>query len=93
MSSNSLSMYPIYGRFTQVLIRMSLKRTPRFRLAPRGGQNSARSGYRAILHGEFALGALKGRFWLPGRSVCIGGRAPAPGAHPSAGAALGVRNG
>ena len=28
----------------------------------------------AILQGEIALGALEGRFWLPGSSVCIGGR-------------------
>ena len=42
---------------------------------------------------EFALGALEGRFWLPGRSVCIGGRDPAQGVHPSAVEALGVRNG
>eukprot|EP00964_Phaeocystis_antarctica_P021750 scaffold12085_cov54-Phaeocystis_antarctica.AAC.3 len=55
--------------------------------------NGARPGYRAILHEELALDALKGRFWFPGRLVCIGGRAPAQGAHPSAGAALDVRNG
>ena len=47
----------------------------------------------AILQGEIALGALEGRFWLPGSSVGIGGRAPAQGVHPSAVDALGVRNG
>ena len=72
--------------------RISLKRTPRFRLAPRGGQNGTRPGYRAILHGECALGALEGRFWFPGRSGHIGGRAPAQGVHPSAVEALGARN-
>ena len=72
--------------------RISLKRTPRFRLAPRGGQNGARPGYGAILHEECALDALKGGFWLPGRFVCIRGRAPAQDGHPSAGAALGVPN-
>ena len=50
----------------------------------------------AILQGErdrsIALGALEGRFWLPGSSVCIGSRAPAQGVHPSAVEALGVRN-
>ena len=35
----------------------------------------------AILQGEIALGALEGRFWLPGSSVGIGGRAPAQGVH------------
>ena len=35
--------------------RISLTRTPRFRLAPCVGQNGARPGYRAILHEEFAL--------------------------------------
>jgi hypothetical protein len=49
----------------------------RFRLAPRGGQNGARPGFRAIQHGECALGSLEGRFCLPGRCVRIGGRAPA----------------
>ena len=72
--------------------RISLKRTPRFRLAPRGGQNGTRPGYRAILHGECALGALEGRFWFPGRSGHIGGRAPAQGVHPSTVEALGARN-
>ena len=43
----------------------------------------------AILQGEIALGALEGRFWLPGSSVCIGSRAPAQGVHPSALEALG----
>ena len=38
----------------------------------------------AILQGEIALGALEGRFWLPGSSVCIGSRAPAQGTRPSA---------
>ena len=71
---------------------MSLKRTPGSRLAPRGGQNSARPGYSAILHGECALGALEGRFWFPDRSGHIGGHAPAQIAHPSAEAALGVPN-
>ena len=47
----------------------------------------------AILQGEIALGALEGRFWLPGSSVCIGGRAPAQSVHPSAVDALGVRIG
>eukprot|EP00964_Phaeocystis_antarctica_P000514 scaffold281_cov84-Phaeocystis_antarctica.AAC.1 len=68
----------------------SLKRTPRFRIAPRGGQNGARPGYRAILHGECALGALEGRFWFPSRSGHIGGRPPTQGVHPSAVEALGV---
>ena len=69
---------------------MSLKRTPRFRLAPRGGQNSARPGYGAILHGECALGVLKDLFGFPGRSVRTGGDVPAQGVHPSAVEALGV---
>ena len=60
--------------------RISLKRKPRFRLAPRGGQNGTRPGYMAILHGECALGALEGRFWFPDRSGHIGGRAPLLGA-------------
>ena len=72
--------------------RISLKRTPRFRLAPRRTQNGACPGYRAILHGECALDALKGGFWLPGRFVCIRGRAPAQDGHPSAGSAHGVPN-
>ena len=72
--------------------RISLKRKPRFRLAPRGGQNGPRPGYVAILHGEWALGALEGRFWFPDESGHIGGRAPAQGAHPSAVEALGVPN-
>ena len=72
--------------------RISLTHTPRFRLAPCVGQNSARPGYGAILHEECALDALKGGFWLPGRFVCIRGRAPAQDGHPSAGAALGVPN-
>ena len=45
------------------------ERTPIFRLkyvATRGAQNGARLGYRAVLHGEFALCALDGRFWLLG---------------------------
>ena len=65
----------------------------RFRLAPRGGQNGARPGYRAILHGEYALGALEGLFGFPCRSVRIGGHAPAQGVHPSAVETLGVHNG
>ena len=52
--------------------RISLKRMRRFRLAPRVGQN-----------GECALGALEGRFWLSGRCVRIGGRAPAKRGCPS----------
>ena len=50
----------------------------------------------SLLYREFALGALKGRFWFPGRFMCIGGRTPATqGAHPkcksqAAGAALSV---
>jgi hypothetical protein len=71
----------------------SLKRRPRFHLAPRVGQNGASPGFRAIQHGQCALGALEGRFWLPGRCVRIGGRAPAQGVRPSAMEALGVRNG
>jgi hypothetical protein len=71
---------------------MSLKRKPRFRLAPRGGQNGPRPEYVAILHGEWALGALEGRFWFPDGSGHNGGRAPAQGAHPSAVEALGVPN-
>ena len=73
--------------------RSSLKHVRRFRLATRGGQNGARSGFRAIQHGECALGALEGRFCLPGRCVRIGGRAPTQGVRPSAREALGVRNG
>ena len=92
MSSNSLSMYPIYGRFTQVLIRMSLKRTPRFRLPPRRAQNGACPGYGAILRGECALCVLDDLFWCPGRFMCIESRTPAQGAYPSAVEALGVRN-
>ena len=57
--------------------RISLKRMRRFRLAPRVGQNGTRPGFRVIQHGECALGALEGRFWLSGRCVRIGGRAPA----------------
>ena len=38
--------------------RISLKRTPRFRLAPCGSQNGARLGYRVILRGEYTLSAL-----------------------------------
>ena len=71
---------------------MSLKRPPGSHLAPRGGQNGALPGYGAILHEECVLDALKGGFWLPGRFVCIRGRAPAQDGHPSAGAALGVPN-
>ena len=44
------------------------------------------------MHGEYALGALKDLFGFPGRSGHIGGHGPAQGAHPSAGAALGVPN-
>jgi len=73
--------------------RISLKHMRRFRLAPRGGQNGARPGFRAIQHGECALGALEGRFCLPGRCVRIGGRAPTQGVHPSAMEVLGARNG
>ena len=43
--------------------RISLKHMRRLRLA-----------FRAIQHGECALGALEGRFYLPGRCVRIGGR-------------------
>ena len=71
---------------------MSLKRTPRFHIAPRGGQNGARPGYGAILHGECALGVLKDLFGFPGRSGHIGGRAPAQGVHQCAVEALGVPN-
>ena len=46
----------------------------------------------SILHGECALGVLKDLFGFPGRSVCIGGRGPAQGVHPSAVEALGVPN-
>ena len=73
--------------------RISLKHMRRFRLAPRGGQNGALSGFRAIQHGECALGALEDRFCLPGRCVHIGGGAPTKGVRPSAMEALGVRNG
>ena len=75
---------------------MSLKRTPRFRLAPRRAQNGACPGYGAILRGECALCVLDDLFWCPGRFMCIGGRTPATqGAHPkcksqAAGAALSV---
>jgi len=65
----------------------------RLRLAPRGGQNGARPGFRAIQHGEWALGALEDRFCLPGTCVRIGGRAPTQGVHPSAMEVLGARNG
>jgi len=65
----------------------------RFRLAPRGGQNGARPGFRAIQHGECALGALEDRFCLPGGCVHIGGGAPTKGVHPSAMEALSARNG
>ena len=51
----------------------------------------ARPGFGAILHGEYALGALKDLLGSPGRSVRIGGHAPAQGVHPSAVEALGVR--
>ena len=71
----------------------SLKRRPRFHLAPRVGQNGASPGFRAIQHGQCALGALEGRFWLPGRCVRIGGRAPAHCVRPSAMEARRVRNG
>jgi len=71
---------------------MSLKRTPRFRLAPRRAQNGACPGYGAILRGECALCVLNDLFWCPGRFMCIGGRPPAQGAHPSAVEALSVRN-
>ena len=73
--------------------RISLKHMRRFRLATRGGQNGARPGFRAIQHWECALGALEGRFCLPGRCVRIGGRAPTQGVRPSAMQALGARNG
>ena len=73
--------------------QISLKRMRRFRLAPRGGQNGARPGYRAILHGEYALCALEGLFGFPCRSVRIGGHASAQGVHPSAVETLGVHNG
>ena len=63
-----------------------------FHLAPRRAQNGARPGFRAILHGECALGALEGRFWFPGRSGHIGGRASAQGVHPRAVEALGAHN-
>ena len=72
--------------------RVSLKRTPRFRLAPRRAQNGACPGYRAILPEECALGALEGLFWFPGRFMCIGGDAPAQGVLPSAVEAPGARN-
>ena len=72
--------------------KISLECPPGFHLAPRRAQNGARPGFRAILHGECALGALEGRFWFPGRSGHIGGHGPAQGAHPSAGVALGVPN-
>ena len=62
-------------------------------LAPREAQNDARPEYRAILQGECALGAVEGRFGLPGRFMCIGSRTLAQGAHTSATKALGVRNG
>ena len=42
----------------------------------RRAQNGACPGYRAILPGECALGALEGLFWFPGRFMCIGGEAP-----------------
>ena len=71
----------------------SLKRRPRFHLAPRVGQNGASPGFRAIQHGEWALGALEDRFCVPGTCVRIGGRAPTQGVHPSAMEVLGARNG
>ena len=72
--------------------KISLECPPGFHLAPRRVQNGARPGFRAILHGECALGALEGRFWFPGRSGHIGGRTPAQGVHPRAVEALGARN-
>jgi len=72
--------------------RIGLEFTPGSRLAPRGGQNGARPGFGAILHGECALSALKDLFWFPGRFVCIGSRTSAQGPHPSAVETLGVRN-
>ena len=74
------------------MARISLKRTPRFRVAPHLAQNGARHGFRAILHGEYALGVLKDLFGFPGRSVRTRGHAPAQGVHPSAVEALGARN-
>ena len=71
---------------------MSLKRTPRFRLAPHRAQNGACPGYGAILRGECALCVLNDLFWCPGRFMCIGSRTPAQGAYPSAVEALSVRN-
>jgi hypothetical protein len=73
-------------------ISLKVKRTPRFRLARRRAQNGTCPGYRAILHGECALGVLKDLFWFPGRFMCIGSRTPAKGAHPSAMEAPGARN-
>ena len=91
LAQNAGSIYDLVVRRVETA-RISLTHTPRFRLAPRGGQNSARRGYGAILHEECALDALKGGFWLPGRFVCTRGRAPAQDGHPSAGKALGVPN-
>ena len=53
--------------------RISLTHTPRFRLAPCVGQNGARPDIGRFCTGEYALGALEGRFGFPGRSVGIGG--------------------
>ena len=44
------------------------------------------------MRGECALCVLDDLFWCPGRCMCIGGRPPAQGAHPSAVEALGARN-
>ena len=72
--------------------RISLTHTPRFRLAPCVGQNGARPDIGRFCTGEYALGALEGRFGFPGRSVRIGGHAPARGVHPSVAEVLGVPN-
>ena len=72
--------------------QIGLKRTPGSRLAPHRAQNGAPPGYRAILHGECALGALNDLFGFPSGSVRVGGHAPAQGVHPSAVKAPCARN-
>ena len=70
----------------------SIKRTPRFHVAPHLAQNGTLPGFRAILHEEHALGVLKDLFGFPGRSARTGGDAPTKGVHPSAVEAPGARN-
>ena len=57
-----------------------------------GPERCTATGYRAILHGECALGALNDLFGFPSGSVRVGGHAPAQGVHPSAVKAPCARN-